>query len=285
MHFSSEEPLVSIITPVYNGAEYLDDLIQSVLNQDYKNIEHIVIDDGSTDGGKTLGVLKKYTHLKLISRENKGQYESQNDGLALANGELVSIISADDMYVLPSAISSVIEYRNSHPNVDCIYGKTLLMDEGGVDSLFQSSIGRNYPLWLLRYKLFILHCSLFVSRRALLKYKIFFDVSFKYSGDWDWIYRLYKNGLKFGYLDDNLSKVRIHRGQTTRIVGEFKMIQEDRVFCSKHSVSFAAYIVFRKYFMIRSMILKVIGTLFNDGLKGVYGLAKRWITRHLPAKM
>jgi glycosyltransferase involved in cell wall biosynthesis len=54
------QPLVSIITPVYNGAEYLDELIQSVLRQDYPNIEHLIIDDGSQDDGATVSVLKKY---------------------------------------------------------------------------------------------------------------------------------------------------------------------------------------------------------------------------------
>ena len=74
-------PLITIITPVYNGAEYLDELIQSVLRQDYPNIEHLIIDDGSQDGGATVSVLQKYPHLRWWSRENKGQYATMNEGL------------------------------------------------------------------------------------------------------------------------------------------------------------------------------------------------------------
>ena len=65
-------PLVSIITPVYNGAEYLNEMIQSVQRQDYPNIEHLIIDDGSQDDGATVAILEKYPHLRWWSRENKG---------------------------------------------------------------------------------------------------------------------------------------------------------------------------------------------------------------------
>ena len=62
--------LVSIITPTYNGAEYLDEMIQSVLQQDYLNIEHLIIDDGSQDNDATLAILRKYSHLRWWSRPN-----------------------------------------------------------------------------------------------------------------------------------------------------------------------------------------------------------------------
>src|SRR5438876_704742 len=73
-----------------------DELIKSVLEQDYLHIEHIIIDDGSTDDGATVEVLKRYPHLRWWSRENKGQYATLNEGLATARGSVVGIISADD---------------------------------------------------------------------------------------------------------------------------------------------------------------------------------------------
>jgi glycosyltransferase involved in cell wall biosynthesis len=82
-------PLISIITPVYNGREYLEELIQSVLNQSYPKIEHLIIDDGSEDGGATLSILKRYPHLRWWSRENKGQYSTMNEGLLEAKGEII----------------------------------------------------------------------------------------------------------------------------------------------------------------------------------------------------
>ena len=81
-----ELPLVSIVTPVYNGSLYLEEFIRSVLAQDYPRIEHIVIDDGSTDGGATVEILKRFPHLRWWSRENKGQYPTMNEGFAAADG-------------------------------------------------------------------------------------------------------------------------------------------------------------------------------------------------------
>ncbi|MBE3118290.1 MAG: glycosyltransferase, partial [Candidatus Atribacteria bacterium] len=96
-------PLVSIITPVYNGAAFIEELILSVQRQDYPNIEHIIIDDGSRDDGATIAILKRYPHLRWWSRENKGQYATMNEGLEAAKGEFVCFISADDL-LTPGAV-------------------------------------------------------------------------------------------------------------------------------------------------------------------------------------
>jgi len=91
----SDQPRISVITPVWNGSAYLVPLIESVLQQDYPHYEHIVIDDGSTDEGATVAILQQYKHLRWWSHANKGQYETQNDGLKAATGDIVVIISSD----------------------------------------------------------------------------------------------------------------------------------------------------------------------------------------------
>lgn len=79
-------PLVSIVTPSFNQAEFIEETILSVKNQDYPNIEHIVIDGGSSDG--TIDILKKYPHLIWISEPDKGQTDAINKGFRMANGEI-----------------------------------------------------------------------------------------------------------------------------------------------------------------------------------------------------
>ncbi|MCX6004552.1 MAG: glycosyltransferase family 2 protein [Chloroflexi bacterium] len=98
---------ISIITPSLNSAKYLQTAINSVLLQDYENIEHIVVDGASTDG--TVAVLRRYPHLKWISEPDNGQTHAMNKGYKLAAGDIVVYLNADD-YFLPGAFKAVVPY-------------------------------------------------------------------------------------------------------------------------------------------------------------------------------
>ena len=87
---------ISILTPSYNQGEFIEKNIQSVLSQSYPDVEHIIIDGGSTDN--TLDILNKYKHLKWISEKDKGQADALNKGLLMASGEIVGWINSDDYY-------------------------------------------------------------------------------------------------------------------------------------------------------------------------------------------
>ncbi len=125
----SEQPLVSIITPTFNQAKYIEDTILSVRNQDYPRIEHIVIDGGSTDG--TLDILRKYEDkLTWISEKDRGQADAINKGFRRATGDIFGWVNSDDMYV-PGAIRTVVEHFNTHPEDSFIYGDCEALDESG----------------------------------------------------------------------------------------------------------------------------------------------------------
>src|SRR5882762_2861563 len=95
---------ISIITPSFNQGKFIEDAIQSVLIQNYPDIEHIVIDNCSTDN--TMEVLKKYPHLKWISAKDRGQSDALNKGFDLATGEIIGWLNCDDFY-LPGAFQTV----------------------------------------------------------------------------------------------------------------------------------------------------------------------------------
>jgi glycosyltransferase involved in cell wall biosynthesis len=99
--------IISVITPSYNSAKFLENAVQSVLLQGYPDFEHIIVDAGSTDG--TLEILKKYDHLKWVSEPDEGQSDAMNKGFRMSSGDIVVYLNADD-YFLPGAFNKVLPY-------------------------------------------------------------------------------------------------------------------------------------------------------------------------------
>ena len=124
-------PLISIITVVYNGEKYLEQTINSVINQTYKNIEYIIIDGGSTDG--TLDIIKQYEqHIAYwISEPDKGQSDALNKGIKKANGQVLGWLNADD-YLLPNALKKFIHFYNNNNNYDFYYANYQWVNEHGI---------------------------------------------------------------------------------------------------------------------------------------------------------
>src|SRR6266545_433413 len=136
-------PLVSIITPSFNQAHYLEATIQSVLSQDYPRIEYMVVDGGSTDN--SVEIIKKYSAQAAvlggvpaagsavnwwISEKDKGQTDAINKGFACATGEILAWINSDDTYN-PGAVSSAVKYLQEHPEVGLVYSDCNYINENG----------------------------------------------------------------------------------------------------------------------------------------------------------
>ena len=127
--------LVSIITPSFNQARYLEQTIQSVLGQDYPSIEYIVVDGASMDA--SVEIIKKYAD-KLawwVSEKDSGQADAINKGLSRATGEIVAWLNSDDYY-LPGAVTAAVKVFEDNPDVLLVYGNMLAVDESG--SLFNT---------------------------------------------------------------------------------------------------------------------------------------------------
>jgi glycosyltransferase involved in cell wall biosynthesis len=123
----SGRPLVSIVTPSFNSADFIEETIASVLSQDYPRIEYIVIDGGSSDG--TLAILEKYrSRLRYISEPDSGAPAAINKGFRLAEGSIISWLNADDTY-LPGAVSSAVRHMEANPAAAAVYGNAFWTDE------------------------------------------------------------------------------------------------------------------------------------------------------------
>jgi len=120
---NKNSPLVSIVTPSYNQWQFIEDTILSVKNQDYPNIEHIIVDGGSTDD--TVETLRKYEgtyNMRWISEPDEGQADAVNKGFAMAKGEIIGWLNSDDVYLLRNTVSSVVGKFRQSPEVAILYG-------------------------------------------------------------------------------------------------------------------------------------------------------------------
>ena len=185
-----KEPLLSIITVVLNNKTTIERTIKSVIEQEYSNLEYIIIDGGSTDG--TLDIINNYSkHIdKLISEKDDGIYDAMNKGIELAEGELIGIINSDDWYS-KGAFSNVMgKFRET--NADVIYGDMYKVNhETGDKKLYSGNIKRGKAS-----KIQLNHPTIFIKRKIYKKYGKF-DSSLIVGADRDLILRLLNSSIKF----------------------------------------------------------------------------------------
>jgi glycosyltransferase involved in cell wall biosynthesis len=280
----NDTPLISVITPVYNGADYLSDLIESVIAQDYPHFEHIVIDDGSTDDGATLAVLQHYEQLnpqlRWRSRHNKGQYATQNEAIEEARGDIIVVIAADDCIADAHVFGQVADYWREHPEVEFLYGRTRYMDQQG--KLFPNiEITWRPSRWLIRQVVYAQHCSTYVSRQFLIDNRLFFDASFKYTGDWDWLIRLFNAAQSIGYIKQPLAIVRMHNKQTSRNVDVIAASEERRRICQSYNGNYRLHRLITRLNNYRSMTLMGLQILRTDGVKAFSTRVSQWLGKRL----
>lgn len=179
---------VSVITVCFNSAATIRDTIESVLAQDYEDIEYIIIDGGSTD--QTLQIISEYKHCisKFITEPDRGIYDAMNKGIRLASGDVVGMLNSDDIYISQTAISELMSVMNSS-GVDAVYADLIIVDPVRTDKVLRYYSSKHFTIAKFRYGWMPAHPTFFVKRSA---YSIagLFNINFKIAADFDMLLRL-----------------------------------------------------------------------------------------------
>lgn len=206
-------PKISIVTPCYNSASFIEATIKSVIDQDYPNIQYICQDGASTDGSAK--VIARFAD-KLHHWESKpdgGQTHAINHGFCHADGDILAYLNSDDL-LLPGALGYIASYFSQHPNVDVVYGHRIIVDEHG------DEIGRwivpAHDAEVLRFADYVPQETLFWRRRIWEKVGGNLDESFQFAIDWDLLLRMQDAGAKMVRLPRFLGAFRAHSTQKSQ---------------------------------------------------------------------
>ncbi|MCK5700469.1 MAG: glycosyltransferase [Cyclobacteriaceae bacterium] len=246
---------ITIITVCYNSVSHIEDAINSVANQDYKEIEHIVIDGNSYDG--TQEVLQKYSGkiAHWISEPDKGIYDAMNKGIKIASGEVIGSLNSDDFYFDNQVISKVVE-AFADQKTDAVFGDLIFVDPDNLSRTLRTYSSNSWHPEKFAKGYMPAHPTFFVKRKYYEKYGLF-ETDYKIAADYEMLIRLlYVYKLNYTYLPLKMVKMRKGGVSSNGIKSNITLNNDDIRACRKHGIKTNALKIYLKYF-------KKVFELFN----------------------
>ncbi|MDB4159590.1 glycosyltransferase [Flavobacteriaceae bacterium] len=196
---------ISIITISFNSGGTIQKTLDSVFNQSYNNIEHIIIDGGSSDN--TLAICNTFSHIsKLISEPDKGVYDAFNKGLKLATGEIIGFLNSDDTFYNENSIQSIVD-AFSNNETDIVYGNLDYVNEEG--KVIRNWISKPYKKGLVKKAWMPAHPSFYCKKEVYERLGAYND-SFKIAGDFELCLRFLEiNNIPSFYLNKKVVKMLV----------------------------------------------------------------------------
>jgi len=220
---------ISIITITYNSENTVEDTIRSMLQQDFPNIEYIVVDGASID--KTKEIINRYSANidKFISEKDKGLYDALNKGIAMATGDVVGMIHSDDLYANPSVISKVAQTFAIDPDTEAVYADMVFVDRNDTAKILRTWKAGEYEEDAFKKGWMPPHPTFFVRKSVYDKYGGF-NLDLKLSADYELMLRfIHKHKIKVTYLPETLVLMRMGGISNTSFFVKLKANMEDKL--------------------------------------------------------
>ncbi|MDE5987551.1 MAG: glycosyltransferase [Prevotella sp.] len=221
---------VSIITSCYNRKETIRDAIESVLSQDYSDIEYIIVDGASTDGTQDVieGIIKNspsHIDVRYVSESDHGMYEALNKGIRMATGDVIGLVHSDDFLYSPHTVSHIVD-RLRETHADFLYGDGLFVNPEQTDKVVRKWIGGTYRLWKVRHGWLPLHPTCYI-RKDVMERRGLYNESYKIAADSDLLFRYLLGGdITVTYLPEYIVRMRMG-GLSTDSARRKQMWKED----------------------------------------------------------
>ncbi len=236
---------VSIITICYNRVKTIEKAIQSVLSQDYEDIEYIIIDGKSKDG--TQQIIEKYRNqiTNYISEPDNGMYEAINKGLAIATGDIVGLMHSDDEFYDNNVISKIAEVFKASNLTEGVYGDGIYISNDDKEKIIRNRIGGEFSIDKIENGWLPLHPTVYIKKNLIEKYGNY-NLQFKIASDTEFLLRyLYKYHIKMTYVNAYFVKMRIG-GLSTSRKRAFEVLKEDYKIYKFHRLSAFKAVLLKK---------------------------------------
>jgi len=220
---------VSIITITYNSAATLEDTLKSVVNQDYPNIEYLIIDGKSKDN--TLQIVDKYKDkiTKIVSEKDKGLYDALNKGVNLASGDIIGMLHSDDLYESNHVISDIVKTFEKNPTTDGVYADLVFVDRTDISKVTRTWESGNYEEGDFLNGWMPPHPTFFVRKECYERFGGF-NTKLRLSADYELMLRMiHKNKIKLAYLPKVVVKMRMGGVSNVSLFVRLKANIEDKM--------------------------------------------------------
>lgn len=226
---------VSIITTSYNRVKTIRSAIESVLSQDYEDIEYIIVDGASEDG--TMDIVNEYRNqiTKIISESDHGMYEAINKGIRVAQGDVIGLIHSDDFFYDNHVVSRIVE-KMKETGADFLYGNGLFVNSEDTKKVVRNWVGGRYRTWKVRHGWLPLHPTCYI-RREVMNKRGLYNETYRIAADSDLLFRYLLGGdITVAYLDEYMVRMRMG-GMSTDSARRKHMWHEDVRMYQSHGLN------------------------------------------------
>lgn len=245
---------ITIITVCYNRKSTIEKAIKSVLEQNYHDIEYIIIDGNSTDGTKEIIESYRESITQYISEPDKGMYDAINKGLKLATGDVIGLMHSDDEFYDKKAIGRIAARFDYDPSIEGVYGDGVYVSNDKDERLIRDRVGGVFSIKKVKKGWLPLHPTVYLKRTVINK-NGFYNLDFKIASDTEFLLRyLYKYKIKMSYINAYIVKMRMG-GMSTSLKCAFEVLYEDYKIYKYHGLTAIQAVFLKKTIALKQYLI------------------------------